>query len=394
MSLLILRCFFILAASGVGVYIAGNTPAGILGFFGLLVLALIIIGTDALIPNKKVDWVSSVYFGLLVGLVLTYALSLAFFPLFESQNDDQQIVIRRAIMLVIGLPVCYLCVSMLFQTRNDFRFIIPYVEFQKNLRGNRPLILDTSVVIDGRIADVMETMIIDSRLIMPRFAIIELQRIADSSDRGRRTRGRRGLDILNRLQKMKGVDLQIDDTDLPEFKGQPVDLKLVALAKHIEGKLVTNDYNLNKVAKLQGVDVINLNDLAGALKPVFLPGEKLDVEIVKNGEEINQGIGYLDDGTMVVVDNGRAHLAERAIVTVTSVLQTSAGRMIFGRYEYTTKKLGGSSDDGNATASDEKKSDRGEERDTKSEPEEELTQKYVNNGSGGSKYNHSYAKRK
>ena len=397
MSLLILRCFFILAASGVGVYIAGNTPVGILGFFGILGLAVGVIGMDALIPNKKVDWISSVYFGLLVGLALTYALSLALFPLFESSRDNaEQIVIRRAIMLVIGLPVCYLCVSVLFQTRNDFRFIIPYVEFQKNLRGNRPLILDTSVVIDGRIADVMETMIVDSRLIMPRFAIIELQRIADSSDRGRRTRGRRGLDILNRLQKMKGVDLQIDDTDLPEFKGQPVDLKLVALAKHIEGKLVTNDYNLNKVAKLQGVEVINLNDLATAMKPVFLPGEKLDVEIVKSGEEINQGIGYLDDGTMVVVDNGRAHLSERAIVTVTSVLQTSAGRMIFGRYEYTTKRLGATGG-GNFSmnpAGEERTAESGNDRETNAENEDELTRKYTHNGQPGSKQQSSYAKRK
>ena len=345
MGLLVLRCFFILAASGVGVFLVNSEQITPYSFFGVILLSLGIIAVDMLIPRKKIDWISSLYFGLLVGLVLTYALSLAIFPLFEASAMDEihMINIRRSVILVIGLPVCYLCISMLMQTRNDFRFIIPFVEFQKNLRGNRPLILDTSVVIDGRIADVMETMIIDSRLIMPRFAIVELQRIADSSDRGRRTRGRRGLDILNRLQKMKGVDLQIDDTDLPEFKGQPVDLKLVALAKSIEGKLVTNDYNLNKVAKLQGVDVINLNDLAGALKPIFLPGEKLDVEIVKNGEEINQGIGYLDDGTMVVVDNGRAHLSERAVVTVTSVLQTSAGRMIFGRYEYTTKKAGGNS---------------------------------------------------
>ncbi|MCL2306507.1 MAG: PIN domain-containing protein [Planctomycetaceae bacterium] len=395
MNLLILRCFFILASSGAGVYIAGNTPAGLSGFFGVLALIVVVIGLDALIPSKKVDWVSSVYFGLLVGLALTYALSLAFFPLIELQDDPEQMVIRRAIMLVIGLPVCYLCVSMLFQTRNDFRFIIPYVEFQKNLRGNRPLILDTSVVIDGRIADVVETMIIDSRLIMPRFAIVELQRIADSSDRGRRTRGRRGLDILNRLQKMKGVDLQIDDTDLAEFKGQPVDLKLVALARHIEGKLVTNDYNLNKVAKLQGVEVINLNDLATALKPVFLPGEKLDVEIVKSGEEINQGIGYLDDGTMVVVDNGRAHLAERAIVTVTSVLQTSAGRMIFGRYEYTTKKLS-TGNSGTIPVSEEKErtAEYSVDRDANTEKDDDMTQKYSHNGGNQGSKSYNYAKRK
>ncbi len=349
MGLLILRCLFILVSSGVGIYVITSnvlidTEGGtvsMLVFAGIFLLSIFLIVGDMLVPKKRVDWLSSVYFGLLVGLLLTAALGFAITPLMPQGVDrvDQQS--RVNVMLVIGVSLCYLCTSFLIQTRDDFRFIIPYVEFRKNLKGNRPLILDTSVVIDGRIADVMETMIVDSRLVMPRFAINELQRIADSSDRGRRTRGRRGLDILNRLQKMKNVDIQIDDTDLPEFRGQPVDLKLVALAQHLEGKLVTNDYNLNKVAKIHGVDVINLNDLANAMKPVFLPGEKLDVDIVKSGEEANQGIGYLDDGTMVVVDNGREHVGERIVVTVTSVLQTSAGRMIFGRFEFTTKKLAG-----------------------------------------------------
>ena len=349
MGLLVLRCLYILVSSGVAFFVLNSDavrqkvewPVSFLIFLGILLLSLAIIIGDWLMPKKRVDWISSVYFGLLVGLLLTAAVGFAIAPLLPLESDAIDQSRRTNVMLVIGVTLCYLCTSFLIQTRDDFRFIIPYVEFRKNLKGNRPLILDTSVVIDGRIADVMETMIIDSRLIMPRFAINELQRIADSSDRGRRTRGRRGLDVLNRLQKMKGVDLQIDDTDLPEFRGQPVDLKLVGLAKHLEGKLVTNDYNLNKVAKLHGVDVINLNDLANAMKPVFLPGERLDVDIVKSGEEANQGIGYLDDGTMVVVDNGREHVSERVVVTVTSVLQTSAGRMIFGRYEFTTKKLSG-----------------------------------------------------
>ncbi|MDR1963530.1 MAG: TRAM domain-containing protein [Planctomycetaceae bacterium] len=347
MGLLILRSLFILVSSGVGVYVlnsgvlSGTESAGFWAFAGIFLLAILVIVGDMIIPKKRVDWISSIYFGLLVGLLLTAALGFAITPLLPQGSEHLAQQSRVNTMLVIGVVLCYICTSFLLQTRDDFRFIIPYVEFRKNLKGNRPLILDTSVVIDGRIADVMETMIIDSRLIMPRFAINELQRIADSSDRSRRTRGRRGLDILNRLQKMKGIDIQIDDTDLPEFRGQPVDLKLVALVKHLEGKLVTNDYNLNKVAKIQGVDVINLNDLANAMKPVFLPGEKLDVDIVKSGEEASQGIGYLDDGTMVVVDNGRDHVGERVVVTVTSVLQTSAGRMIFGRYEFTTKKLAG-----------------------------------------------------
>jgi uncharacterized protein YacL len=170
-------------------------------------------------------------------------------------------------------------------------------------------------------------------MIMPRFVITELQSIADSSDRLRRSRGRRGLDILNRLRNNPEVELTIFDRDLPEFTGQTVDLKLVTLAKHLEGKLITNDYNLNKVARLHGVGVINLNDVANALKPVFLPGEQIEVRVVKAGEEVGQGVGYLDDGTMVVVESGRDHINESVIISVTSVLQTSAGRMVFGRYE-------------------------------------------------------------
>jgi uncharacterized protein YacL len=342
MGLLILRSLFVVVASGVGYTLMTSgmfhTQYAYMFIPAMIVWALMIITTDMLISKKRVDWLSSIYFGMLVGLLLTAAVGFAISPLFPQDAGPTG---QTNVILVVGITLCYVCTSFLLQTKDDFRFIIPYVEFRKNLKGNCPLVLDTSVVIDGRIADVIETMIVDSRLVMPRFAINELQRIADSSDRGRRTRGRRGLDILNRLQKMKGVDVQIDETELPEFRGQPVDLKLITLAKHLEGKLVTNDYNLNKVAKIHGVDVINLNDLANAMKPVFLPGERLFVDIVKSGEEPAQGIGYLDDGTMVVVDNGREHVGERVEVTVTSVLQTSAGRMIFGRYESTTKKLSG-----------------------------------------------------
>jgi uncharacterized protein YacL len=180
---------------------------------------------------------------------------------------------------------------------------------------------------------VVETRIIDNQLIMPQFVVAELQAIADSSDRLRRGRGRRGLDILNRLRSDPKVDLVVFDRDLPQFAGQPVDQKLVLLAKHLEGKVVTNDYNLNKVAKLHSVGVINLNDLANALKPMFLPGDSLEVRIMKPGEEHGQGIGYLEDGTMVVIEGGREHIGQNAVALVTSVLQTSAGRMVFGRFE-------------------------------------------------------------
>jgi uncharacterized protein YacL len=193
-------------------------------------------------------------------------------------------------------------------------------------------VLDTSVVIDGRIADLVETNVLDNQLIMPRFVLTELQAIADSGDKLKRSRGRRGLDILNRLRSDNHVDLEIYDRELPEMAGQPVDMKLVLLAKHLEGKVVTGDYNLNKVARLHNVQVINLNDIANALKPVFLPGENVEVKIVKPGEEQGQGVGYLDDGTMIVVEGGRDHINQTVRIAVTSVLQTSAGRMIFGRY--------------------------------------------------------------
>ena len=238
------------------------------------------------------------------------------------------------IKLLVGACTIYLCVSFVMQTKDDFRFIIPYVEFSRQTRGTRPLLLDTSVIIDGRIADIADTRILASPMIVPRFVLEELQEIADSSDKLKRNRGRRGLDMLNRLQSNDKIELRISDFRVPSVEElAEVDQKLVALAQHLNGRIVTNDYNLNKVAQLRGVEVININDLANALKPVFLPGEALTVKIIKPGEEVGQGIGYLDDGTMVVVEQGREHIGQEIAILVTSVLQTSAGRMIFGRPE-------------------------------------------------------------
>ncbi len=344
MGLIVLRLVFLIVAVGLGVFIihgSGVVPDDSVWMawvvlVGVMVLAVGAIALDMAFPRKPLDTISAVYFGLIVGLFLAYVVGLAITPLFTSLSvvgDLYAMRVRAAVQLVIAAVLCYTCISLLMQTKNDFRFIIPYVEFSKEVKGRRPYILDTSVVIDGRIADVIDTQLFDSQLIMPRFVITELQGIADSSDRLRRSRGRRGLDILNRLRNNPDVDLQIYDRELPEFAGQPVDLKLVTLAKHVQGKLITNDYNLNKVARLHGVGVINLNDVANSLKPVFLPGERIDVRVVKPGEEPGQGVGYLDDGTMVVVEGGRDHISEQVGITVTSVLQTSAGRMVFGRME-------------------------------------------------------------
>ena len=202
--------------------------------------------------------------------------------------------------------------------------------FRPRAPQRRYRILDTSVIIDGRIADVCETGFVDGTLVVPQFVLKELQQIADSSDSLRRNRGRRGLDILQRIQKMAGLDVSISDADFPDLK--EVDLKLIELARQLSGKIVTNDFNLNKVAQLRGVDVLNINELANSLKPVVLPGEAMKVFILKEGKEYNQGIAYLDDGTMVVVDNARPMIGKTIDVVVTSVLQTTAGKMIFGRF--------------------------------------------------------------
>lgn len=295
---------------------------------------------DTFIPRKRIDMISSVYFGLVIGLFLTYVVDLALTPLFGlgfgveiGGSLINAETLRLMVVSFAGVSLCYACVSLLWQTRDDFRFVIPYVEFSKDVKGSKPYVLDTSVVIDGRIADVIETGIVDNQLIMPRFVLSELQGIADSSDKMRRARGRRGLDVLDRLRNNQDIDFKIYDRELPEMQGQPVDMKLLLLARHLEGKVVTGDFNLNKVAKLQNVPVINLNEIANSLKPVFLPGEVIKIRVVKVGEGAGQGVGYLDDGTMIVIEEGRDHIGEDVNITVTSMLQTSAGRMVFGKYE-------------------------------------------------------------
>src|SRR5271170_151011 len=336
MLLVLIRAVFILVVGGFGVRTAKivsehqlANPA--LVFAGVMIAAAAVVFVDWITPRKRIPTISAVYIGLIVGIFLTDLLRDALQPTMQLYLDPRVHMMCLSFMMIF---ICYVCTSTLLQTKDDFRFIIPYVEFSKEIKGARPLVLDTSVVIDGRIADVAETRVIDQPMIVPRFVLQELQSIADSSDKLRRNRGRRGLDILSRLQKSPGIEVKIHDGDIPELAGiREVDQRLVVLAKHLGGKVVTNDYNLNKIARLQGVEVINLNDLANAMKPIVLPGENLMVKILKRGEEQGQGVGYLDDGTMVVAEQGAFHLGEIVRLTVTSVLQTSAGRMIFGRID-------------------------------------------------------------
>jgi len=230
--------------------------------------------------------------------------------------------------LIVGFLLAALATFILRRIKGEnLKFLHPGIFSRWSRKRGSNKILDTSAVIDGRIAEICKSGFIEGALIVPRFVLEELQRIADSSDPLKRAKGRRGLDILNAIQKYEGMDVRVVDHDFPKIKG--VDSKLVALAITMDAKIITNDYNLNKVAQLQGVQILNINELAHALKPAVLPGETLSVQIMREGKEPGQGIGYLEDGTMVVVEEAKRFLGKTIEVTVTSVLQTAAGLMVF-----------------------------------------------------------------
>jgi uncharacterized protein YacL len=338
MLLHILRVFFAVMIIMIGLGYADAARQDIdpmTIFLGGVALAAGVVLADVFVPRKSLAAIAGVFFGLVVGMLITYGVSLVlniFAEVYPRLLKEPSLL--STIKLMLGVILCYLCVSFILQTQDDIRFVIPYVEFAKQIKGQHPLILDTSVIIDGRIADICETRIVDQKLIVPRFVLQELQTVADSSDKLKRNRGRRGLDVLNRMQGSSIIDIEIFEGGLTaQEQTEPVDQKLLILAKHINGRVVTNDYNLNKVAQLRGVEIININDLANALKPVVLPGERLEVKILRPGQEFGQGVGYLDDGTMVVIEGGRERIGDTVAVHVTSALQTSAGRMVFGRMD-------------------------------------------------------------
>jgi uncharacterized protein YacL len=332
-------------ATGALVYFDNHaqTELGFITFGAILAVGIIVVAIDISVRNKQITTISAFYFGLLMGFLLGTFFWSALEPLLNEYMKRNYAELIQPLRLFINLVCCYISVSMLLQTKDEFRFIIPYVEFSKQVKGGRPLVLDTSVIIDGRIADICDTSIIDTKLIVPRFVLQELQSIADSSDKIKRNRGRRGLDMLKRMQNNPKVTLQMHEGNLAELRDvHKVDERLVVLAKALGARVVTNDFNLNKIAQLQGVEVINLNELANALKLVALPGEVLTVRIVKQGDQLGQGVGYLDDGTMVVVEQGRSSIGQEVSITVTSVLQTPAGRMIFGKIDSRPSATAGS----------------------------------------------------
>src|SRR5690625_348312 len=279
--------------------------------------------------------------GLLVGLFVAYLINI---PL----QDISLKIVSEIVPLILTVIVGYLGFQVGFRRREEFMGLLTIARKERGKKQDaetsteevyeiKPKILDTSVIIDGRIADICQTNFLEGTILIPQFILEELQHIADSSDVLKRNRGRRGLDILNRIQKELDVQVEMYEGDFEEI--QEVDSKLVKLAKVINGVVVTNDFNLNKVCDFQGVEVLNINDLANAVKPVVLPGEELVVQVIKDGKEQKQGIAYLDDGTMIVVEDGRDYIGKTIEVLITSVLQTSAGRMIFAKPKLLEKAL-------------------------------------------------------
>jgi uncharacterized protein YacL len=290
----------------------------VIGFgFGWLLIAM-----DEMLKSFSLRAFSAITFGLLLGTAV--AMLIDHSGLFENAEPQQRWLIRLGLFLSFSYIGIILAVR---SNKEDFSLIIPYVRFSPQNKPDNLLLLDTSVIIDGRIADLIEAHFLEGLIVVPRFVLKELQQISDSADAIKRARGRRGLEMLNRIQRNTNMEVRIHDGDFPEEKD--VDAKLVRLARNLNARLYTNDYNLAKVAELQKVNYLNLHEVAKCLKVILLPGEILQLKIVREGKDKGQGIGYLPDGTMVVVTNGQPHIGQQVEVQVQSLLQTGAGIIVF-----------------------------------------------------------------
>ncbi|HZT22336.1 MAG TPA: PIN domain-containing protein [Verrucomicrobiae bacterium] len=294
------------------------------GFGGLM------IAVDEMLKGFSLRAFSATSFGLLLGTLVALLIDRS--GLFETADERTRWLIRLGLFLGFGYMGMILAMR---SNKEDFSLIIPYVRFTRQNQPDNLLLLDTSAIIDGRIADLMETRLLEGRLVVPRFVLRELQQIADSADPIKRARGRRGLEMLNRIQHHTQIEIRIHDGDFPDEK--EVDAKLVRLARNLQAKLFTNDYNLAKIAALQKVNCVNLHEVAKCLKPVLLPGEMLQLKIVREGKDKGQGVGYLPDGTMVVIAGGQPYIGQRAEVEVQSLLQTGAGVIVFAELRHVAK---------------------------------------------------------
>ncbi len=300
-------------------YFTGWWQGLVMGFgFGGLLIAI-----DEMLKGFSLRAFSSITFGLLLGSLVAFLVDHS--GLFENADElPTRWLIRISLFLGFGYVGIVLAMR---SNKEDFSLIIPYVRFQRQNKPDNLLLLDTSVIIDGRIADLIETNFLEGIIVVPRFVLREIQQVADSADPVKRARGRRGLEMLNRIQRNGKIEVKIHDGDFPEESG--VDAKLVRLARNLNAKLFTNDFNLGKIAELQSVNHVNLHEVSKSLKAVILPGEVLQLRIVRDGKDKGQGVGYLADGTMVVVNNGHAHIGQQVEVAVQSLIQTGAGVIVF-----------------------------------------------------------------
>lgn len=325
MNLLLLRILFIIGCSIVGYQTSLPAGSAILGALVGFSSAVIIILLEMGMRKVSVRGLSSTVFGLILGLIMAKLVTDAFS--LSPISAESVSLIRVTLTLIF----CYLGMVIGLRGKDEFNIIIPYVRLRRQDQTEEVVIIDTSVIIDGRIVDIYKTKFLEGKMVIPRFVLKELQQIADSTDPIKRQRGRRGLEILHAMQKEEGQGITLNEEDFPDVP--EVDAKLVKLAQLLEAKILTVDFNLNRVATLQGVKVLNINELANAIKPVVFPGEQMHIKLIKEGKEHNQAVGYLDDGTMVVVEEARRFVGQEVDVVVTSVLQTQAGRMIFTKLE-------------------------------------------------------------
>lgn len=295
-------------------------------------LAFIFLAIDMFTPRKKISLISGVVFGLMAGLMTAWVFSTVIDLVVQTWDLQESTfgAFNTAIKVLMGVSLSYLGITMVLQTQDEFRLVIPYVEFAKQMRGPLPMVLDSSALIDARIADIAASGLVQQTIVIPEFVLEELQLLADSRDRMKRNKGRRGLDIAYKLQRMNGVDVVLDSSPTQK-KG--VDLALIELCGRMPAMMVSLDVALVRIATIQKIPVLNINELANALKPVVIPGKLISVELIKPGEQHGQAVGYLEDGTMVVAEDGYPHIGEIKDLVITSSMQTAAGRLLFARVD-------------------------------------------------------------